>query len=204
MVACCQPGVATPPRMVVLTQRRTRNLVDHGGFLSSAKRRGPTATRRTPIKCSRPTRSNPGKVKESSWPPTRSVDGAMRSAPTQRPRVRLGRGLGFSRSTSRPVANDRAKPVDKSDSEPDSNFQLASRLQLSLPSARPGEQGSWCSAEPVMAQAGADVATAAVGTAVWSSMAVLSSRRHEVMLGRFRSRARRSRSVMPPQTPHSI
>ena len=40
--------------------------------------------------------------------------------------------------------------------------------------------------------------------AAWSTIAVSSRRRHEVTFGRRRSSARRSRSVMPPQTPHSI
>ena len=40
--------------------------------------------------------------------------------------------------------------------------------------------------------------------ATWSSMAVSSRRRQEVTFGRRRSSARRSRSVIPPHTPHSM
>ncbi len=52
-----------------------------------------------------------------------------------------------------------------------------------------------------------DQAISAVSTvtaASCSALAVSSSERHEVTFGRLRSRARRSRSVRPPQTPHSI
>src|SRR6185369_16379361 len=55
--------------------------------------------------------------------------------------------------------------------------------------------------------AGQAVTAARSGAAVpatWSALAVSSSRRQEVTFGRRRSSARRSRSVMPPQTPHSI
>ena len=57
-----------------------------------------------------------------------------------------------------------------------------------------------CPALPIIA----GNVTSAAETATCSSRAVSSRRRQDVTFGRLRSSARRSRSVMPPQTPHSI
>ena len=74
-------------------------------------------------------------------------------------------------------------------------------IRLSLPSrARAGASRTWFRRSRARAGAGPSPRPAVAGP---PSRAASSTRRHEVTLGRLLSTTRRSRSVIPPQTPHS-